>query len=53
MNTFCDEIGKSLESANRQTAVLLEQSDSLKSQRLAKYISTKNKYIHIYIWEVR
>ncbi|RGB24939.1 oligomeric Golgi complex subunit 6 [Rhizophagus diaphanus] len=33
MNTFCNEIEKSLESANRQIAVLLEQSDSLKSQR--------------------
>ncbi|CAI2179170.1 15482_t:CDS:10 [Funneliformis geosporum] len=33
MNTFCDEIGKGLESAKKQTAVLLEQSDGLKSQR--------------------
>ncbi|RHZ69762.1 hypothetical protein Glove_279g34 [Diversispora epigaea] len=33
MNTFCDEITQSLESANRQTALLLEQSDILKSQR--------------------
>jgi len=33
MNTFCNEIEKSLESANGQIAVLLEQSDSLKSQR--------------------
>ncbi|CAG8814437.1 6992_t:CDS:2, partial [Gigaspora rosea] len=29
---FCDEISKSLDSAKRQTALLLEQSDSLKSQ---------------------
>ncbi|RIB16037.1 component of oligomeric golgi complex 6 [Gigaspora rosea] len=33
MNNFCDEISKSLDSAKRQTALLLEQSDSLKSQR--------------------
>lgn len=41
MNAFCDEIEKSLESANKQTAVLLEQSDSLKSQRLV------NKYPYL------
>ncbi|CAG8701845.1 12672_t:CDS:10, partial [Acaulospora morrowiae] len=33
MNTFCDEVSKSLDSANRQTSLLLEQSDNLKSQR--------------------
>ncbi|CAG8765046.1 8513_t:CDS:2, partial [Racocetra fulgida] len=27
MNNFCDEISKSLDSANRKTALLLEQSD--------------------------
>jgi hypothetical protein len=42
MNNFCNEIEKSLESANKQTAVLLEQSDSLKSQRLV------NKYLYFY-----